>query len=68
MNLFLSVCCMRDLNIYRALPPVTFESLGILLLSVFHLLKNSKQTSVEIRDYSENNKDLKGQGHLETSG
>ena len=42
MNLFLSVCCTRDLNIYRALPPVTFESLGILLLSIFHLLKNSK--------------------------
>ena len=61
---------MRDLNMHRALHPVTFENLGILLLSIFCLLKNS-ELKLQWKSgiiHSENNKDLKGQGHLETSG
>lgn len=65
MNLSVSFSLLLT---FRALHPVIFENLGILLLSIFRLLKNSElklqwQSGIV---HSENNKDLKGQGHLET--
>lgn len=67
MNLSVSFSLLLT---FIELHPVIFENLGILLLSIFRLLKNSElklqwQSGIV---HSENNKDLKGQGHLETSG